>query len=194
MVSLTQVYKNALRLSAAALALAVPSFAAGISATADFTATPDANPGLYDYNLTLTNTGTTTIGTFWFGWVPGAGFLPTVATNVTSPAGWSDILTNTSHAIQWTTTTSLLQPGQTLTGFNFVTASSPAQLLANYTGTGAGTGDPITTSFVYIAKPLADPGLQFVATQVTPEPGSLVLLATGLLGGAGTFYRRLKMA
>ena len=193
MTSPFQTCKIALRVAGIALLLTAPAFAAGVSATATFSATADpSGAGVYDYSMTLNNTGTTTIGTFWFAWVPGAGFLPDPATNVSSPAGWGDVLTNTGHAIQWTSTTSLLAPGASLSGFLFDSIDSPAQLLAKYTGTGAGAGDPITTSFVYIGAPLKDPGFQLAVAQ-TPEPGSLLLLATGLLGGAGTYYRRLRL-
>ena len=33
-------------------------------------------PGDYRYTITLKDTGTTPIGTFWFAWVPGEDFLP----------------------------------------------------------------------------------------------------------------------
>jgi len=86
-----------------------------------------------------------------------------------------------------------LQAGQSLSGFNFKSTETPNQLLG-LVPSGTGAGDPITTSFVYIGAPLRDPGEQFVATAATPEPGSLALLATGVLGGAGTFYRRFKQS
>src|SRR5580698_8988486 len=65
-----------------------------IDATATYTDTL-VSPGEYQYNLTLDNTGGTTIGTFWFGWVPGAGFLPALPTDITTPAGWTATVTNT---------------------------------------------------------------------------------------------------
>ena len=153
--------------------------AAGISATATYTDT-QISPGVYQYDFTLNNTGNTTIGTFWFAWVPGAGFLSAAPTAVINPAGWTDTVTNAGAAIRWTTTTNLLTAGQSLSGFEFDSTETPTQLLGNFTGTGTGAGDPVATSFVYIAAPLADPGFQFVPTPAqTPEPESLVLTLTG---------------
>jgi len=73
------------------------ALAAGISATASYTY-DEVSPGVYDYSLTLNNTGTTTIGTFWFSWVPGAGFLSVAPSSVNSPAGWTDTITNSGKA------------------------------------------------------------------------------------------------
>jgi hypothetical protein len=197
MLSLSRISKTAFRVAGVAVLLAVPSFADGISATATYTSAASATPGLYDYNLTLNNTGTTTIGTLWFAWVPGGDFLSPSPTNVTAPAGWTDGLfnnaTNTGTSIRWVTTTTLLQSGQSLSGFNFTSAETPAQLLGNVLS-GTGAGSPILTTFVYIGAPLRDPGARFVPVAQTPEPGSLALLATGLLCGAGTCYRRFRVA
>jgi len=161
---------------------------AGIVATATYTSAPAGASG-YQYDLTLTNTGTTTIGTFWFGWIPGAGFLSSAPSSVVDPTGWSDVLTNSSSAIQWTTTSDLLAPGGSLSGFVFDSTETPAELLGTVPS-GTGAGDPITTAFVYIAAPLADPGFQLVATPAavtaTPEPATFALFAAvGLciLGG-----------
>lgn len=164
--------------------LAAPAFA-GLDATATYMDTHLSN-GEYQYDLTLTNTGTTTIGTYWFAWVPGAGFLSAKPTDVMSPAGWTEKLTAKDGAIQWTTH-NLLSPGASLSGFSFESTETPAQLAGVVPpGAALGAGDPITTSYVYIAAPLKDPGHQFVtvgATPVsTPEPATLGLLGLGLAG------------
>jgi hypothetical protein len=170
--------------AAVSAALATPSFA-GLSATASFTDTLIA-PGEYRYDLTLTDNGSTTIGTYWFSWIPGAGFLSASPSDVTSPAGWKDTVTNSGGAIQWVTSSSLLAPGASLSGFSFESAETPPQLAATFAGPGLGTGDPVTTSFVYIAAPFADPGQQIVtrpaSSRSAPEPATLGLLGAGLLG------------
>lgn len=198
MTRFTSLCKNALRLTGVAALLTVPSFAAGLAATATYTAVADpVTAGVYDYSLTLHNTGTTTIGTLWFAWVPGGDFLSPHPSTVVAPAGWTDNTfnnaSNTGTSIRWVTTTSLLQAGQSLGGFDFESAETPDQLLGTV-ASGTGAGDPILTSFVYVGAPFGDPGAQIVATAATPEPSSLFLLATGLMGGAGTCYRRLKTA
>src|SRR6202789_4019381 len=77
------------------MGLSSHAFADGISATATFTDTPDASlAGVTDYSITLNNTGTTTIGTFWFSWVPGNGFLSATPTDIGKAAGWHEMTTN----------------------------------------------------------------------------------------------------
>ena len=170
--------------------------AAGISASATISNT-EPTPGVWNYSMTLNNTGTTTLGTFWFAWVPGAGFLTATPSSISSPAGWTELSTNAGDAIQWTTTTSLLAAGQSLSGFDFTSTESPTQLLGTFAGspTGAGAGDPDLTSVSYTGAPLVGTASQFVvsAAAVTPEPGSLVLTLTGFgLAGFASLRRRLR--
>src|SRR4051812_29291860 len=56
-----------------------------------------ANP-VFHYDITVTDTGTTNIGTFWFSWVREVFFPPPVPTAVSSPAGWSASLTGSGNA------------------------------------------------------------------------------------------------
>ncbi len=158
---------------------------ASLMATATFTDT-QPTPGTFEYDITLSNTGTTTIGTFWFSWIPGQGLMTVAPTNVQSPANWNEITTNAGTAIQWTTTSALLAPGDSQTGFIFDSTLSPAQLVAPFAGSGLGSRDPTSTYFVYIAAPLADPGFQGVAQPFTvaavPEPSTWVMLILGFVG------------
>ena len=166
------------------MGLSSHAFADGITATATFTDTPNASlAGVNDYSITLNNTGTTTIGTFWFGWVPGAGFLSATPTDIGSPAGWTEMTTNSGAAIQWITSTPLAA-GSSLSGFTFDSTETPTELLSAFTGTGTGSGDPQSTAFVYSGAPLVGAGDQFVvtpATAATPEPGTMLLTLTGLM-------------
>jgi hypothetical protein len=124
--------------------------------------------------MTLTNTGTTPIGTFWFAWFPGYDLLPHAPSLIKSPAGWTG--TNEPDFIgtasaQWVNTTTPLQPGQALSGFKFDTIDAPAVI-----GGTSGFGPPVEFSYVYIGAPETDPGFPFTPVTVTPEPATLTLL------------------
>jgi hypothetical protein len=146
------------------------------------------SPGVYDYSIQLNNTGTTTIGTFWFSWVPGAGFLSETPSDVMSPTGWTDAITNGGKSIQWTST-SLLEPGWSLSGFSFDSTETPAELLLDFTGSGTGSGDPVLTSTVYTGAPFSSSPDIFAATE-TPEPNTLLLTLSGLGLAAGSLKSR----
>jgi hypothetical protein len=168
------------------MGLSSHAFADGITATATFTETPNPSmAGVNDYSITLNNTGTTTVGTFWFGWVPGAGFLSVTPTDIGTPAGWTEMTTNGGAAIQFVTSTPLAA-GSSLSGFTFDSTETPAELLSAFTGTGIGSGDPQSTAFVYAGAPLVGAGDQFVVTAATPtaatpEPTTMLLTLTGLV-------------
>jgi hypothetical protein len=176
------------------VALLLPGVARA-SLSGDAQLTPSANGGGWHYDAVLQNTGDTTVGTFWYAWVPGEDFLATSPTNVTSPTGWQAAITHfpnissNGYAIQWKATSAAddLAAGGTLSGFGFDTTDTPAALMGDsvfYPGT------PVGTSFVYSGAPFSDDGFEFIATTKpapTPEPASLALLA---VGGTLLFRRR----
>lgn len=160
--------------SASILAAASVSHAA-LVADATVTGSPIGG-GVYHYTVTLHNTGTTTVGTLWFSWIPGANFMTAVPTAITSPTGWSGSLFGGagSASILWqaNTAASRLAAGGTLSTFAFNSTHSPADL------SGLSVNDNryvVSTSFVYIGSALNDPGYQFVASVVPAPSGALAL-------------------
>jgi hypothetical protein len=139
----------------------------------------------FNYSIKLSNTGTTHISTFWFAWIPGQDYIPNTPTP-TSPAGWSATVTNGGAAdgfgIMWTTSSAPVPAGGTVTGFNFSSTSTPAQIMGDST---FHPGHPVTTSFVYIEGAFQDAGFQFVVTTPpTLSVSHLALAAPAVVGGA----------
>jgi len=154
-------------------------------ATATISSGTEISPGEFQYDLTLSDTGTTTIGTFWFAWVPGDNFMPVSPTGIASPAGWQDIVTSggpsNGFAIQWTATSPAnnLTAGNTLSGFSFDSSLTLAQLQSPAAGN---PSDWISTAFVYSDAPFSDDGFQLTPTTATatPEPSAPALAIVGL--------------
>jgi hypothetical protein len=151
---------------------------------------PVANSSNFEYDLTLNDTGTTTIGTLWFAWSNfGYNFLSTSPISENSPTGWSSTIVNggfyDGYSIEWTAGSSAaLTPGHSLTGFSFVSADPPSSVEGD---SDFYPGFPTETTFVYHAGAFSDAGFSFVAQDVVPEPASLSLLG---IGGAALLHRR----
>jgi len=166
-----------------------PAFAF-LSATATWTSQPDIQPGFYDYNVTVNNTGTTNISTYWFAWIAPPTFpviydlLPTVPTNVQSPNGnWIGSAIHDSfypgYSIEWYTGSAPIAPGQSLSGFKFTSDQTPAQIAGP---SPEFTGFNEQASYVYIGASQTDSGAEFDATPApTPEPAIGLLAAPAVL-------------
>ncbi len=138
----------------------------------------------YTYDIALTNTGTTTIGTLWYAWIPGEDYLPIPPTSTASPSGWQVAVINGTaagfgYSLQWKVSSSaaLLPSGSTLDGFTFTTTTAPAAIFGNST---FGSHPPIDTSFVYEGVPFSGTSKVFVVNP-TPEPASFAALGLGAL-------------
>jgi hypothetical protein len=150
--------------------------------TASATITPTAgSPNSYALTLSDDAASPSTIGTFWFAWVPGKDFMTTSPLSVSSPSGWTDTITGggtgDGYAIQWKATSSSFDvaPGSSLSGFAFTSADSPGSVFGNsvYFPT-----RPVLTSVAYSAGPFSDAGTTFAPSVVSvPEPTALVAAA-----------------
>lgn len=192
--------KRSIILGAVVLGLGLCAAPASAALMAEATISASYNGSSYDYSIALTNTSTAgeTIGTFWYGWIPGQDYLKTSPTLTTSPAGWSATITHipnvatNGYAIAWTSGTFAsndpafrLEAGG-MTTFGFRSADAPAEVFGDSLFF---DGPPVGTSFVYIGRQFGDPGFQFVVTAV-PEPSSLALAAVAGLAAAGAALRR----
>jgi len=145
------------------------------------------NGSLYDYTITLHNTGTVSVGTFWYAWIPGGFFLPSTPSSETAPTGWS-VSVQGSYSIEYAASSSAydLAPGSSL-NFQFASTDTPAALAGN---SPHDPSYPVGTSFLYEGAAFSDAGYEFVVQSV-PEPSSLGLLTAGLLGLALAGRRKL---
>ena len=157
---------------------------AGLNASATMTST-QIGTNQWHYDLTLDNTGTTDIGTFWFSWIPGEDLMSSPASNISSPTYWSGIDTTfggiDGHAVEWTVLPGYpyaLNQGNELSGFGFDSSVPPSAFTGNST---IFSTLALTVSYVYIGQPFLDPGAAFdaVPPAPTPEPASLSILALG---------------
>ena len=137
------------------------------------------------YDLQITNTGSTNIGTLWFAWIPGQDYLMNIPTNFGAPAGWAEKLVshdfNQGYGIQWQG--SALAPGQTLDGFTFESADSLSYMAGN---SPFDSGVPVTTSFVYEMGPFQGGSDQFVFQVLTTEtitPSAFTVVRGKLISG-----------
>ncbi len=146
------------------------------------------NGGAFDYTLTLYNTGTDPIGTFWFAWLPsGQNYLfamPTAATAQT-PSWVGYVMSGYNYggggyyydySIEYYDTSGMgLAPGNSMV-FGFTSTDTPAALAGDSVYY---PGIPVGTSYLYDTA--FSEGFQLTVTPV-PEPSPVALFALGGLG------------
>jgi hypothetical protein len=136
-------------------------------ASATVVGTPNGQGG-HNHTITRNDTGSTTIGTFWFSWIPGQDHMSVNVVSMGNPSGWNSVVTTnnysgqTGYAIQWVaaSSASYLQPGHASSAFTFSSTETPARLGAN---SPLATATPTTTSFVYQQGPFSDAGFELIA-------------------------------
>jgi PEP-CTERM motif len=158
-----------------AAGLAVSTLSANAqSATATISGVQDgAN---FDYTILLHNTGSTSLNSFWYGWIQFENDLPTDPSSANNSLGWANNLDGNS--IQWENSTgTALAAGQTAT-FTFVDSSTPAQITAGISGESVA----YVGSIDFSQSAAGDSTGIFTPTLVAaPEPSTFALLGAGLV-------------
>jgi hypothetical protein len=147
--------------------------------------------GAYHYDIVLSNISQDPVGTFWFAWVPGMDFLPSMPVNIQPPPSWIYILNGgPGYSINFYANPheAALQPGDALT-FGFDSMDSPETLAGN---SPFFPTYPILTSVVYTGAPLSGPEFVFVVESV-PEPTTTILFALGMIMAVTVGRRSLYM-
>ena len=144
-----------------------------------------AGGGSFDYTITLQNTGTTSLDSFWYAWTQSGNNLSAAISSPGSSLGWVDTALTGATSISWEGNAgNALAMGQSAT-FTFVSSETPTAI----------TTSPSGESVVYVngngpntfgqnspgsASPVFSPTLV-----AAPEPSSVSLLVAGLVGLAG---------
>jgi hypothetical protein len=127
--------KSIIRLIRLCLAVATASAATTVtshaqSATATISAVAAGTS--YDYTITLQNTGTNALNSFWYGWTTSGNNLPSDPSNAANSLGWGNDLDGNS--IKWVNSSgTALAPGASAT-FTFVSSSAPSAITKSPSG------------------------------------------------------------
>jgi hypothetical protein len=170
-----------------------------ISATGSVKGVPDG--GNYLYTITLNNTGSTNIDTFWFGWLPdNYDFLTSVPTPTETPANWTSYVETGGYgsSIQfYDTGSSPILAGHSSSAFQFISPDAPSVVA----GDNELFGLPETYSYVYAnqpAGPLQDPdggsSVIFSMPVSTPEPAGFAMVGFGGAVALLASRRRTRVA
>jgi hypothetical protein len=168
----------ALAVAAGLAASAESSYAQGAMATISGVA---AGGGIFDYTITLQNTGNISLDSFWYAWTVAGNNLSTAITTPGSSLGWTDTAIEGNTSISWEGNSgNALAVGQSAT-FTFdstetplaITTSPSGKSVAYVNGTGPSTFEQNDPG---VASPVFSPTLV-----AAPEPSSLGLVAAGSL-------------
>jgi len=139
-----------------------------------------ASGGVYDYTLTLQNTGSEAIEGLWFGWALSSN--PTFdvdnPTNAGNNLGWTSSIDSDSIQYGGSSSETFLAVGSSKT-FTFDSTSTPAEFMSRAAGQSVAYG---VDASQFAIEDDSLHSVEFAPTVVSvPEPSAMTLMATGAL-------------
>ncbi len=130
--------RSSLALAGVLAAATVSTHAQSATATLSWAAASNS----YAYTVTLKNTGSVALNSFWYGWTTSGDNLPSEPSSAGNSVGWGN--TVSGNSIKWVNTSysyygttyyygTPLAPGASAT-FTFVSSSSPSEITASPSG------------------------------------------------------------
>ncbi len=138
----------------------------------------------YDYTITLQNTGSLALNSFWYGWTTSGDNLPSDPSTASNSLGWGNGLSGNS--IKWTNGSgTALAPGASAT-FTFVSSDSPS----NITAAPSGESVAYVGAIDFSQAAAGDSSAVFSPTLVSPPPPLPMVTATisGIADGSSYDY------
>ena len=179
--------KNPLISSRFVLALAAglsatSALAVGGTITASATLSDVQVGSTYDYTLTLYNTGTLAIDSFWYGWTTSGNNLPSVPTSPGNLLAWTNTVSGNSIKYTGNSGDSLAPSSSAI--FTFDSTSTPSQITAGASGESVAYvgGIDFTQNVLGDSSPVFAP-------PAVPEPSTLGLFVVGLIGISSAGWR-----
>ena len=174
-----------------ALAVCAGLFATTINSRAQgavATISDVAVSGGYDYTIVLTDSGTTSLRSFWYGWTATGNNLPSVPSTPGNTLGWGNAVSGNS--IKWVNSTgTVLTPGNSGT-FTFFSSDSPTAITTSPSGGSVAYVNGIDFS----QGVTGDSTGAFSPTLVAaPEPSAMGLLSIGAMGLLAMGWMRARM-
>jgi hypothetical protein len=136
----------------------------------------------YNYTITLQNTGSVALNSFWYGWTTSGNNLPSDPSSAGNSLGWGNGLDGNS--IMWTNSSgAALAPGASAT-FTFISSSPPSALTASPSGQSVAYVGGID----FTEGAAGDSTAAFSPALVTPPPPVPAVTATIYGVAAGSSY------
>lgn len=173
----------ALTACAGLFAFTVASHAQGAVATISGVAVS----GGFDYTIILTDSGTTSLNSFWYGWTIGNFNLPSIPSSPANSLSWGSTVSGKS--IEWVNSSgTTLTPGQSGT-FTFFSTNTPTQMTTSPSGQSVAyvNGITFTQGNPGDSTPVFSPTLV-----AAPEPSAMALLGIGSMGLLAAGWMRMR--